>query len=71
MNTHTVQPNSRLMQLEQTALRAAVWAFVGLVFGFIFVVLSAYLEGVVHPAIQLLGASTGAAGLITPYQGNP
>ena len=70
MNTHTVQPNSRLMQLEQTALRAAVWAFVGIVFGFIFVVLSAYLEGVVHPALQLLGASTGAAGLTALFYGS-
>ena len=70
MNTHTAHPNSRLIQFEQTALRAAVWAFVGIVFGFIFVVLSAYLQGVVHPALQLLGASTGAAGLTALFYGS-
>ena len=70
MNTRTVQPNSRLMQLEETALRAAVWAFVGIVFGFIFVVVSAYLQGVVHPALQLLAASTGAAGLTALFYGS-
>ncbi len=60
MSAHTIEPTPRMMYLEQTVLRGAIWAFVGVVFGFIFVVLSAYLEGIVSPPLLLIGAAAGA-----------
>lgn len=63
-------PNPRTQQLEQTLLRGAIWAFVGVVFGFIFVVLAAYLQGFASPYFQLLGAAAGAAGLTALFYGS-
>jgi len=70
MSTHTMEPKPRLMHLEQTALRGAVWAFVGVVFGFLFVVLTALLEGFVSSPILLFAATVGAAGLTALFYGS-
>jgi len=70
MSTHTVEPTPEVMTLEQTALRGGVWAFVGVVFGFLFVVLSAYLEDFASPPMVLFAATVGAAGLTALYYGS-
>lgn len=70
MSARTLEPNPRTMQLEQTVLRGAVWAFIGVFFGFIFVVLMAYLQGFATPSFQLLGATAGAAGLTALFYGS-
>ena len=63
MSAQTIDPNPRSMHLEQTVLRGAIWAIVGVVFGFLFVVLSAYLDGIVSPPLLLLASTVGASGI--------
>ena len=70
MNTRTMAQNSRWMHLEQTVMRGAIWAFVGVVFGFIFVVLSVYLEERISTPLLLLGATAGAGGLTALFYGS-
>jgi len=70
MNAHTIDPKPRMMHLEQTVLRGAIWAIVGVVFGFLFVVLSAYLEPVVSPPLLLIAATVGASGLTALFYGS-
>jgi len=70
MPIQTVALKDHLALLEQTALRGAIWAFVGVVFGFVFVVLTEYLQGVVPPVVQLFAATAGAAALTSLFYGS-
>jgi len=70
MTTPAMTSTSRMMQLEQTVLRGAIWAIVGVVFGFLFVVLNAYLQAIVSPGLLLFTATVGAAALTALYYGS-
>lgn len=57
-------------RLESTLLRAAIWALVGVIFGFIFVVFIEYLRSHVPPWLAMLAGSVGAAALTSLCYGS-
>ena len=70
MSAQTIDTSPRTMRLGQMVLRGAIWAIVGVVFGFLFVVLSAYLDGIVSPPLVLFAATVGASGLTALFYGS-
>lgn len=70
MNTQTLALKDHLARLEQTVLRGAIWAFVGVVFGFLFVILNEYLQGATSPVVRLFAATAGAAALTSLFYGS-
>lgn len=70
MNTQTLSLKSHLAHLEQTVLRGVVWAFIGIVFSFIYVVLTEYLREVAGPGVRILAATAGAAALTSLFYGS-
>lgn len=57
-------------QVSEILVRGAVWSMVGMVFGFLFVLFSALLEGSMGPALDLLLASTSAAAATALFYGS-
>lgn len=65
-----MEPTTKFPQLEEAILRGAIWAFVGVIFGFVFVVLAEFLREMLSPQFRIPIAIIGAAVLTAVFYGS-
>ena len=59
-----------MLQFKETLLRGIIWAFVGAIYGLLFVILNEYLREFTPTALRILLASIGAAALTALFYGS-
>ncbi len=56
--------------LKDTLLRGVIWGFVGVIYGFLFLMLNEYLRGSMHDGLRIVVATIGASALTALFYGS-
>ncbi len=65
-----MEPTTKSLRLHEVVLRGAIWAFVGIIFGFVFVVLAEFLREPLSMSLRIPVAIIGAAVLTAVFYGS-